>query len=116
MSFNFPLSGYVGTRSNYYNFTIDGYQYVKNIRVGVHFYQLDDNLYIYLNNRHIISQDRAWCFGSEWDCVINNTFYYTIPASSLNLTSNNLSFRVDHYNSGRDGVCTGAWFSFEVYY
>ena len=114
INLNFPLSYYVGNRIQTYNFRIDGYQYISQIKIGVHVYQLEDELNVYLNGNHLISQGREHCVGDDYDCVVNKTRYYTF--NSPNLSSNNLTISAIHHNSTDAGICTGAWISFEIYY
>ena len=112
-SINFPLNS-AASRTKVFNYKVPGYQYVKKLQLQIHYYQLDDILNVYLNNKHIHSSTRvSSCSHKGPDCVSNQTFNYTFDFS---LSSEDLNITVQLVNVEYDGLLTDAWISLKAIY
>ena len=112
-SINFPLNS-AASRTKVFNYKVPGYQYVKKLQLQIHYYQLDDILNVYLNNKHIHSSTRvSSCSHKGPDCVSNQTFNYTFD---FFLSSEDLNITVQLVNVEYDGLLTDAWISLKAIY
>lgn len=113
-SINFPLAS-DSSRTKSFKYKIPAYQYVKKLQLGIHYYQLDDILNIYINGKRYFSRDRntTHCKNHGPDCVINEMNNYTFDFS---LSSEDLEVVVQLVNITYDGILTDAWISLKVLY
>lgn len=113
-SINFPLASNA-SRTKSFKYKVPAYQYVKKLQLGIHYYQLDDILNIYINGKQYFSRNRndTHCLNKDPYCVINEMNNYTFDFS---LSSEDLEIVVQLVNLTYDGILTDAWISLKALY
>lgn len=110
---NFPMSGSKDDRWQEYNYTIPNGTGVSSVTATLHYTQLDDFVYLYINNNLILEGDRGPCAGKNASCTM---YYEKTETMNISLPNNNLNVKILLRNIADNGVLSDCWYTIRVNY